>query len=125
MARSGLTLAELVAASGLHERTIKSILNGTSKPHPRTLHRLAAGLGVSSDELFQNPSLLAHRLFDRRTNPAVQDVVDSHPELFEGWTESDLPLSYQRISSVPNTGVVVPIPILLHVISGSSLPESS
>jgi transcriptional regulator with XRE-family HTH domain len=91
MARNGMTLAQLVEASGLHGRTIKAILSGTSKPHARTLHLLAAGLGVSADELFQNPSLLAHRLFDRRTNPAVQDVVDSHPELFEGWTETDLP----------------------------------
>ena len=45
MARNGMTLSQLVDATGLHERTIKSILNGTSKPHCRTLHRLAAGLG--------------------------------------------------------------------------------
>ena len=39
------------------------------RPHARTRHRLAAGLGVPADELFQNPSVLAHRLFDRQTNP--------------------------------------------------------
>ncbi|MEX0675975.1 MAG: helix-turn-helix transcriptional regulator [Pirellulales bacterium] len=99
MARAGMTLSQLVEASGLHERTIKNILNGTSKAQPRTLHRLASGLGVSSDELFQNPSLLAHRLFDRRTNPAVQDVVDSHPELFEGWTETDFEELYSRFGT--------------------------
>jgi transcriptional regulator with XRE-family HTH domain len=99
MARSGMTLAQLVEASGLHARTIKSILNGTSNPHCRTLHRLAAGLGVSSDELFQNPSLLAHRSFDRRTNPAVEEVVDSHPEWFEGWTESDFEELYSRFGT--------------------------
>lgn len=53
MARRGMTLSGLVAASGLHERTIKSILNGTTKPHPRTLHRLAIGLNASPDEFFQ------------------------------------------------------------------------
>ena len=100
MARSGMTLAELVECSGLHERTIKAILNGRSRPHARTLHRLAAGLSVSTDELFENPSLLAHRLFDRRTNPAVQDVIDSHPELFEGWTEVD----FEELSSRFGTG---------------------
>jgi transcriptional regulator with XRE-family HTH domain len=99
MARGGMTLAQLVEASGLHERTIKSILNGTTKPHPRTLHRLAAGLGVCTDELFQNPSLLAHRSFDRQTNPAVRDVVDSHPELFEGWTEADFAELYSRFGT--------------------------
>jgi transcriptional regulator with XRE-family HTH domain len=99
MARGGMTLSELVEASGLHERTIKSILNGTTKPHPRTLHRLAAGLGVSTDELFQNPSLLAHRSFDRQTNPAVGDVVDSHPELFEGWTEADFAELFSRFGT--------------------------
>lgn len=107
MARSGVTLEQVVEASGLSERTVKGVLGGKSKPHARTLHRLAAGLGVSADELFQNPSLLTHRLFDRRTNPAVEELLHSHPDWFEGWTEADLPLSYHRISSVPNTGVSV------------------
>ena len=61
MARSGVTLEQVVEASGLSERTVKGVLGGKSKPHARTLHRLAAGLGVSADELFQNPSLLTHR----------------------------------------------------------------
>ena len=99
MARSGMTLSALVEASGLHERTIKGILNGSSNPHARTLHRLAAGLGVATDELFQNPFLLAHHLFDRRTNPVVQDVVDSHPELFEGWTETDFEELYSHFGT--------------------------
>jgi transcriptional regulator with XRE-family HTH domain len=99
MARSGMTLAQLVETSGLHQRTVKGILSGKTKPHCRTLHRLAAGLGVSTDELFQNPSLLAHRLFDRRTNPAVQEVVGTHPELFEGWTETDFEELYSHFGT--------------------------
>ncbi len=99
MARSGMTLEKVVDATGLNERTVKAILSGKNKPHARTLHRLATGLGVSTDELFQNPSLLTHRLFDRRTNPEVQDIVSSRPELFEGWTEADFEELYSRFGT--------------------------
>ena len=99
MARLGLTLEEVVEATGLSARTVKDLLGGKSKPHARTLHRLAAGLGVSSDELFQNPSLLAHRLFDRHTNPAVDEVVNSHPQWFEGWSQRDFEELYSRFGT--------------------------
>lgn len=99
MARSGMTLQQVVAAAGLNERTIKAILSGRSKPHARTLHRLADGLGVAADELFQNPSLLTHRLFDQRTNPVVQEVIDSRPHLFEGWTQADFEELYSRFGT--------------------------
>jgi transcriptional regulator with XRE-family HTH domain len=99
MARLGMTLEQVVDATGLHERTVKAILSGKNKPHARTLHRLATGLGVSTDELFQNPSLLTHRLFDRRTNPAVEGIVSSRPELFEGWTETDFEELYSRFGT--------------------------
>jgi len=99
MARSGMTLQQVVAAAGLNERTIKAILSGRSKPHARTLHRLADGLGVAADELFQNPSLLTHRLFDQRTNPMVQEVIDSQPQLFEGWTQADFEELYSRFGT--------------------------
>jgi transcriptional regulator with XRE-family HTH domain len=125
MARGGMTLQQLVEATGLNERTVKAVLYGKNKPHARTLHRLAAGLGVSADELFQNPSLLTHRLFDRRTNPIVQEVVSSHPELFAGWGEPDFPLSYQRISSVPNIGATLDIKTLLYETGASLFPESN
>ena len=89
MARHDMTLHQLVAASGLNMRTIKAVLGGKHKPHAHTIHQLAEGFGVSTDELFQNPSLLALRLFDHQTNPLVQEVVDGHPELFDGWTQAD------------------------------------
>lgn len=91
MARDGLTVQRVVERTGLDERTIKSILSGTSKrPHAKTLHKLAAGLEVAVDELFQNPGTLTHKSFDRETNPLVDEVVNEQPELFEGWTESNL-----------------------------------
>ncbi len=99
MARAGLTLAQLVAATGLCERTLKGLLAGRNKPHARTLHRLAAGLGVSTDELFQSPALLTHRLFDQRTNPVVGEVVAEHPEWFAHWTQDDFTELYSRFGT--------------------------
>jgi transcriptional regulator with XRE-family HTH domain len=98
MARFGLTFDDVVKATDLNERTIKAILNGSrNKPQPRTLHKLARGLGVPADELFQNPSLLARRSFDRQTNPMVDQVAAEHPEWFEGWTETDFEEAYSRM----------------------------
>ena len=99
MARQGLTLDDVVARSGLDERTVKGILAGVNRPHARTLHRLATGLGVNADELFQDPSLLLHRLFDRRTNPLVEEIVDANPDVFAGWTEGDFDELYSRLGT--------------------------
>ncbi|MGE3406753.1 MAG: helix-turn-helix domain-containing protein [Pirellulales bacterium] len=97
MARFGLTLDALVAQTGLDERTLKGILNGRNdRPHARTLHKLAAGLGVPADELFQHPSLLAHREFDRATNPVVDEAIAEHPRLFAGWSAADFDELYSR-----------------------------
>ena len=99
MARSGLTLKQVVAATGLCERTVKGLLSGRNKPHARTIQRLAAGLDVSTDELFQKPSLLIHRLFDHRTNRTVDEVVNSHPDWFEGWTDADFAELYSHFGT--------------------------
>ena len=89
MARLGLSIGQVVQRTRLDRRTLKRILDGTNKPHTRTLHRLAEGLGVPVDELFVEPSQLTYRCFDRQTNPAVAEVVEDHPELFAGWSEAD------------------------------------
>ena len=99
MARTGLTLDEVVERTGLDARTVKGILSATNNPHARTLHRLAAGLGVATDELFQSPALLAHRLFDRATNPAVEQAVEQSPHWFEDWTEGDFDELYSRFGT--------------------------
>ncbi len=100
MARAGLTVGEVAARSGLDERTIKGVLNGTiARPHARTLHKLAAGLESSTDELFQNTSLLAPRSFDRLTNPMVDEVAAAAPELFDGWNEADFDEIYSRFGT--------------------------
>ena len=96
MTNQGLTIGELVRRSGLDRRTLRGILDGRKRPQPRTLHRLAVGLGVSSDELFLDPAQLLYRRFDRFTNPVVQEVVGQSPELFAGWTEADFDELYSR-----------------------------
>ncbi len=96
MSRMGLTIDEVVCRSGLDLRTVKGILDGTKRPHSRTLHRLARGLGVSADELFLDPARLAYRCFDRTTNPVVDEVLDGRPELFDGWTQADFDELHSR-----------------------------
>ena len=71
MARQGISVDALAAASGVDRRTIAGVLHGKKRPHSRTLHRLAEALSVPADEFFQDPSLLAHRAFNRQTNPLV------------------------------------------------------
>lgn len=99
MARDGLTLQAVVEQTGVDERTIRGILAGRNRPHARTLHKLAAGLGVSADEFFQDPSLLAYRAFDRATNPAVDDAIEAHPALFAGWSQADFEELYSRMGT--------------------------
>jgi transcriptional regulator with XRE-family HTH domain len=99
MARRGVSLDALVSASGVDRRTIAGLLRGKKRPHSRTLHRLAEALAVSADEFFQDPSLLAHRTFDRQTNPLVDEVVAERPELFATWTEGDSDELYSRFGT--------------------------
>jgi len=100
MVRRGMTLRQLVAASGLHERTVKAALHGNGKPHARTLHRLACGLEVATDELFQHPAALAAQQFDRQTNPEVDEVIRSRPALFVDWSAAD----FEELFSYFGTG---------------------
>lgn len=89
MAQFGLTTQEVVGRTMLDRRTIMGILDGGNKPQPRTINRLAAGLGVSANEFFIDPAQLLYRHFDLQTNPAVGQIVEDHPELFAGWTAPD------------------------------------
>lgn len=89
MARDGLTYDDVIAATGLDARTLRGILHANKRPHARTLKRLAEGLGVEPDELFQGDETAARAAFDTATNPAIQEVVDAEPDLFEDWTPGD------------------------------------
>ncbi len=98
MARLDMTQQDVVDASGLDQRTVRSILQGVTRPHAHTLHKLAEGLGVAADELFQDPYQAGQAAFDRATNPAVADVVEARPELFEGWTQADFNELFSRMA---------------------------
>jgi transcriptional regulator with XRE-family HTH domain len=99
MAARGLTISRVAEETGLHVRTVRGVLRGDKKPHARTLHRLAVGLGVHVDELFIDPAQLVYRRFDRQTNPLVADVIDDHRELFHGWTEADFDELHSRVGT--------------------------
>jgi transcriptional regulator with XRE-family HTH domain len=100
MARQNLSIGEVVRRTGLDDRTIRAMLRSdASRPRPRTVYQLAAGLGVDVDELFQSPSVLARRTFDRRTNPIIDDVTRDYPHLFDGWTLDDFDDLYSRFGT--------------------------
>lgn len=99
MARDALTYDDVVQASGLDERTLRALARGTNRPHARTLHKLAAGLGVSIDELFRPPGRSTPREFDRATNALVDRVVAAHPDRFHGWSEAEFDELYSRFGT--------------------------
>jgi transcriptional regulator with XRE-family HTH domain len=98
MARLGMTLQQVVDATGLDERTVRSMAQGDTRPHARTLHKLAEGLGVDTDELFQDPFGVGNVEFDRATNPQVTEVIEHHPEIFADWTDADFAELYSRVA---------------------------
>jgi transcriptional regulator with XRE-family HTH domain len=96
MARWGMTQADVVNATRLDERTVRSFIRGNSRPRARTLHKMANGLGVAVDELLHDPGLAA--AFDRATNPAVAQVVDDHPQVFADWTPHEFDELFSRVA---------------------------
>ncbi len=96
MAKLDMTFQDVVEASGVDARTLGSLLRGTTKPHARTLRKLADGLGVGTDELFQS-LLSVGSGFDRDTNPIVTEAIDSFPEVFHQWSEEDFDELYSRV----------------------------
>jgi transcriptional regulator with XRE-family HTH domain len=99
MARDGLTFVDVVEATGLDERTIRGLVRGVNKPHARTLHKFAQGLGIAVDELFQQPLVSAPQSFDRATNPLVEEVVEAHPDMFQAWSTADFDELYSHFGT--------------------------
>ncbi len=89
MADQGLSIHQVVENTELDERTIRGILNATTRPRARSLHQLAKGLGVSVDEFFLDPSQLLYRCLDHAANPLVEKLMQTEPKLFAGWTKLD------------------------------------
>jgi transcriptional regulator with XRE-family HTH domain len=99
MARDGLTFEDVVRASELDERTVRGVVRGRNQPHARTLHKLAAGLGVSVDELFLPVGQPPARRFDRATNTLVKSVVAAHADRFADWSEADFDELFSRFGT--------------------------
>lgn len=99
MATEGLSIHQVAKKTGLDERTIRGILGGSNKPHAKSLHRLAEGLGVKVDEFFVDPAQLLYRRFDRQTNPMIEEVIQTNPQLFAGWTEADFDELHSRVGT--------------------------
>jgi transcriptional regulator with XRE-family HTH domain len=99
MAAAGMSAEQVMGKTGVDKRTIRAILNRAHRPHARTLHRLAEGLGVSIDKELVDPSRLLFRRFDRQTNPVIAEVVEQHRELFGNWTEADFDELYSRVAT--------------------------
>ena len=99
MARDDLTFDQVVTATELDERTLRSLARGGTHPHARTLHKLAQGLGVSIDELFRPAGRTAARQFDRASNSLVESVVAIHARTFKNWSERDFDELYSRFGT--------------------------
>jgi len=99
MAGLGLSIQQAADRTGLDERTLRAILQGASKAHPKTLHRLAEGLGVAADEFFVDPAQLLYRRFDRQTNPLVEEVIQENRPIFADWSEADFDELHSRMGA--------------------------
>ncbi len=51
------------------------------------------------DEFFVDPAQLLYRCFDRQTNPLVAEVIETHGELFAGWTQADFDELHSRVGT--------------------------
>jgi transcriptional regulator with XRE-family HTH domain len=100
MAQQDLTLRDVVQRTGLNPRTVQRILAGrSSRPHARTLHRLARGLGVGAETFFRDGGTPSARSFDLQTNPAVSQLLASQPELFAHWQAEDFDELYSHFGT--------------------------
>jgi transcriptional regulator with XRE-family HTH domain len=98
MARLNMTLEQVVAATGLDERTVRGMAQGDTRPHVRTLHKFAEGLGIDTDELFQDPFAVGQTAFDKATNPKVAQVIENNPDLFADWSDAEFAELYSRVA---------------------------
>jgi transcriptional regulator with XRE-family HTH domain len=105
MARHDFTVQGLAEAAGVDIRTVKSLLHDRQRPHARTLHKIAAGLGVTADEFFQPVAdaeygeSWAAAAFDRATNPVAAAVLSAHPERFADWTAGEVDELFSRVGT--------------------------
>lgn len=93
---SGLSLEEAARQCGLAVRTLKLLIEGQAKPHTRTLHKLAQGLGVAVETLLCPPPGNPQQALDQRTNPRVAQVLAGRPHLCADWQADDYAELYSQ-----------------------------
>lgn len=91
----GLSMDRLIAVTGLNERTLRGIKTGTTKPRANTIASLATSLEVAVGDLLDE-RLSEEELFDRKTNPAAAEFVDTNPRLFRGWMREEFAEFFSR-----------------------------
>src|SRR5262245_33409200 len=107
MARDDLTFDQVVAATELDERTLRSLARATTNPtapatpcpHSRTLHDLPQGIAIEIHDLFRPIGRVAPRQFDRVTNSLVESCVARYAQLFKNWSQSDFDELYSRFGT--------------------------
>jgi transcriptional regulator with XRE-family HTH domain len=97
MARLNMTLADVVAATGVDERTVRGVLRGARRTQAKTLHKLARGLGIEADELLVDATA-RQAAFDRLASPAAAQAIEDHPALFANWTAADFEELFSRVA---------------------------
>jgi len=103
MARDNMTIHSVARAAGLDARTVKAVLHQRQRPHARTLHKLARGMGVCTDEFFHPVADAADGVspgrqnVDRTTNPHVHGLLAQQPERFANWTAGEVDELFSRV----------------------------
>ena len=100
--RLGWDVGVLAERAGVSRTTLYHLEKGHTKRIRRsTISRIAQALGISVEELISGsmpPETVVTKAkrpgrsaadFDRATNPAVADVVNERPAVFQGWSEDD------------------------------------
>ena len=100
-AQRGWDWAELARRAEISRTTLYHWEQGrTGRPRSKTLHKIAAALGIGIDDLAPSkPPILKQTPASTTLQPSprtsklpasLQQVVQAHPELTAGWTEENL-----------------------------------
>jgi transcriptional regulator with XRE-family HTH domain len=106
----GWDLGELARRARVSRTTLHHLLSGTTqRPHLSTLSRIAGALGLELDPDTDNrspagrsarratpgsgidntPVFRSAARFDRATNPAIEELLHTSPDLFDEWSQEE------------------------------------
>ena len=110
MQRRGISSRELVRRTGIERHVVaRWIRLGAEKPQADHLAQIAHVLDMADPRALFDPDLLhsasnvgvsGHHLFNRQTNPAVEQVAAEQPDLFRPFTNND----WNELFSMHGTG---------------------